>query len=507
MLPGSEMSTRKRVTEVRLRGPAMKESRRRQGAWELPWWLTLVAVGGLLLAIIIAGLAGLVINRPVQQATEDALNYDVEVEDQGDDLRVAILDLRQEHRDLLLYEPSQRRTADFEEAYADYQREIDALAELGIRTADAPQPEFFRQRAEAYYDAFRPTLDLYGSDQEAFERESELGLERIEEMEAAAGRIDKLGEELTADSLGEISRANENARAVLLSTIGGLLLAGLALAYLVLRVTRELRRLYATEHDYSDKLAEVSRAKTNFLADVSHELRTPLTVLRGNAELGIKVKQGELREWAFGEILRESDRMTTMVEDLLFLARSDSAAVPLEKTTVTVERFLGEVAVRASALAQERGAEPEVEISGSGRLEADQRRLEQVVLILVDNAAKYGPRGGRIRLSARTEAGELCLAVADQGPGIPEKDLPRIFERFYRLDKARSRKMGGSGLGLPIAKTIVEAHGGRLEAASRIGEGTTMTLRVPLLWAAVKTVSTPAAGEMPQSKYRSESNI
>jgi two-component system sensor histidine kinase VicK len=99
----------------------------------------------------------------------------------------------------------------------------------------------------------------------------------------------------------------------------------------------------------------------------------------------------------------------------------------------------------------------------------------------VDNAAKYGPKGGVITLTSSARSGELRVVVEDRGPGIPEEELPRIFERFYRLDKARSRKLGGAGLGLPIAKTIVEAHGGRVEAMSRLGKGTKMTLFLPLL--------------------------
>ena len=103
------------------------------------------------------------------------------------------------------------------------------------------------------------------------------------------------------------------------------------------------------------------------------------------------------------------------------------------------------------------------------------------MLILVDNAAKYGPPGGKIALTSTARSGELRVGVEDHGPGVPKEELPRIFERFYRLDKARSRKLGGAGLGLPIAKTIVEAHGGHVEAVSRLGQGTKMTLCLPLL--------------------------
>jgi two-component system, OmpR family, sensor histidine kinase VicK len=111
----------------------------------------------------------------------------------------------------------------------------------------------------------------------------------------------------------------------------------------------------------------------------------------------------------------------------------------------------------------------------------DQSRVEQAVLVLVDNAAKYGPPGGEITLSSETQSGYLRIVVADKGTGIPEEELPRVFERFYRMDKARSRKLGGSGLGLPIAKTILETHGGYIEAESRVGEGTRMSVYIPLV--------------------------
>ena len=143
---------------------------------------------------------------------------------------------------------------------------------------------------------------------------------------------------------------------------------------------------------------------------------------------------------------------------------------------------MSELAGRATVLARERGATLETDLRAEGTLRADPTRLEQAVLILVDNAIKYGPPGGTVTLrSDVTRSGELRITVEDDGPGIPKEDLPRIFERFYRVDKARSRRMGGTGLGLPIAKTIVEAHGGHITAESRPGRGTRMSIHLPLL--------------------------
>jgi two-component system sensor histidine kinase VicK len=120
------------------------------------------------------------------------------------------------------------------------------------------------------------------------------------------------------------------------------------------------------------------------------------------------------------------------------------------------------------------------------------------VLILVDNAAKYGPRGGTITLTSFVRSGEVHISVEDRGPGIPKEELPRVFERFYRLDKARSRQLGGTGLGLPIAKTIVEAHGGRIEVVSRLGKGTKISLSLPLLSQAQPTEDRAEPASLPE---------
>ncbi|MDN5696663.1 MAG: ATP-binding protein [Rubrobacter sp.] len=453
------------------------------GNRERPWWITAAAVGGLLLSILIAGLAGILSNLNIQSATDEALRYDVELEDHGDDLRVAILDLRHYHRNLLFYETTPQRIDEYEQAYDDLQQEIDELEELGIRDPETPQPDQIRSMASDYYETFRPAIGVSQQQPDAFEEASDDGLRHINEMDAAAEEIDKLGERLTAGELEEVDQASANATTALAVIIAALLLAGTALAYLAVRVAGALRRLYASEQESSRKLAEASRARTEFLADVSHELRTPLTVLKGNAEMGLAFD----REWPhrrfLEEIVAESDRMTRMVEDLLFLARSDSSAVPLEKSVVSVQRLLEDISGRAEVLARERGAILESDTSGSGEANVDQKRIEQAALILVDNAAKYGPPGGRIRLSSYTQADRLILCVSDEGPGIPEQELHRIFERFYRLDKARSRKdsAGGAGLGLPIARTIAESHGGKIEAKSSLGNGTQMTLHLPVL--------------------------
>jgi two-component system sensor histidine kinase VicK len=451
-----------------------------KGIREQPWRITIAAVGGLLVAILIAGVVGLLLNRNVEKVTNEALRYDVQLEDEGDDLRAAVLDLRHYQRNITFYGPSRNGIEDFERAYAQLEEEIRELEEIGVRDPDAPQPDEIRKMAEAYYADFRPAIALYEEDRAAFEEASDQGLYRIDEMEQAGTDLDELGEQLSEESLGEVERATTTARVVLLAVIFGLLLVGVGLAYATVHVVNELRRLYAEQQETTEKLAEANRAKTEFIADVSHELRTPLTVLRGNAQVGLALGSDPNNAQLFQEIVAESRRMARMVEDLLFLARSDSASPPLKFETVAVAPFLAELAGRAEVLTREHGAELESKLEGEGYVEIDRQRIEQAVLILVDNATKYGPPGGTVTLTSSVRSGELRISVEDRGPGIPREELPRIFERFYRLDKARSRQLGGTGLGLPIARTIVEAHGGHIEAVSRPGKGTKMTLCLPL---------------------------
>ena len=464
-----------------------------KGIREQPWKITIAAVGGLLVAILIAGIVGFLLNRNVERVTNEALRYDVQLEDEGDDLRAAVLDLRHYHRNIYFGGPSRTQIDNFEQAYAQLEEEIRELEDIGVRDPDAPQPGEIRRMAEEYYADFRPAIDLYEEDRAAFEEASDHGLVRIDQMAQAGEELDELGEQLSEESLAEVDRATTTARVVLLAVIFGLLLVGAGLAYVAVRVVNELRRLYADQQETTEKLAEANQAKTDFIADVSHELRTPLTVLRGNAQVGLALGSDPNHAQLFEEIVAESKRMARMVEDLLFLARSDSASPPLELETVAVAPFLAELAERAEALAHEHNVALERKLEGGGFVEMDRLRIEQAVLILVDNAAKYGQPGETVTLASFISSGELHISVEDRGPGIPKEELPRIFERFYRLDKARSRQLGGTGLGLPIAKTTVEAHGGHVEAVSHPGQGTKISLRLPLLSQPTEAEAEPAS--------------
>lgn len=447
-----------------------------------PWPLA-IAAGTLIVIIALAGMVGLAKNLRVKEITDDAFVHAEELENSGSDLEVAILDLRYYHRNLADPGASKSDLTSFETGYRQLHQQIDEIQKLGVEDRNAPQPDQLHQQARTYYEGFRQAVDRRDEDPEAFQRASERGLGALTEMRNAANALDKSGERNAASALKTLKQAEDVERLVLFGAASGLVLALSALAFTAFRMVRmvgELRSLYASQQATAEALEQASRAKTAFLADVSHELRTPLTMLRGNAELGLETDDQRSHPELLREIVAESERMGRMIDDLLFLARSDSES-PLKLEPVDADSFLGELARRAEFLARERGATFKAELTGDGQLRLDPSRIEQVVLILVDNAAKYGPKGGRVTLSATTASGELVVSVRDEGPGIPKADLPHIFDRFYRIHKARGRKQGGTGLGLSIAKAIAKAHGGDVEAKSEPGEGTTMTLHVPLL--------------------------
>jgi two-component system, OmpR family, sensor histidine kinase VicK len=462
------------------------ESVAERAATDRPWRTAVLAVAGLLVAIAIIGVAGILINRNIHQTVERAINFDVELEDRGDDLRVAILEVRHFHRDLLLddLDPSPVRIQNWRDRYAillDEIAQLDLLLEGSPPDPDLPEIGVLRGMAEEYYTAFGEALQGGENDAEFFDTATSL-LEPLDAMANIAERVDDEGDLLSGLALIEIDEASATGTIILVAVIIGLGAMGAVLAFAVLRLVQDQRRLMAVEQAAAAQMAEVSRAKTDFIADASHELRTPLTVLRGNAEVGLAIQDDCEHAEILGEIVDESVRMSRLVDDLLFLARSDASEVPLELREIESGEFIEGLVRRAQVLARERGALLITDVRGDGPLKADPDRIEQAVLILIDNAAKYGPPGASVDLAAWADAGWLIFEVRDRGPGIPDEQLPRVFERFYRLDGAsRHRSSGGAGLGLSIAAAIVEGHGGQIAAEHREGGGTTMSLRLPLL--------------------------
>ena len=238
-------------------------------------------------------------------------------------------------------------------------------------------------------------------------------------------------------------------------------------------------------HDVTEiKRLETMRA--DLVANVSHELRTPLTAIRGYAETLLQSPPADPKEAErFLDIIqRHSERLGRLIDDLLTLSDLESGKIHLNQDKLRPAELIH----RVLEIFQDRAAKKNITLSersaaGLPEIVGDTDRLQQLLINLVDNAVKYTPEGGKIEVAASPVAADhgtaVEIAVSDTGCGIPEKDLPRLTERFYRVDKARSREMGGTGLGLAIVKHIVQAHGGRLEIESRVQKGTTAKVFLP----------------------------
>jgi two-component system, OmpR family, sensor histidine kinase VicK len=292
--------------------------------------------------------------------------------------------------------------------------------------------------------------------------------------------MDNLGDRLADESLTRVQDAIRTEQIILIGLIAGALLIGVTLAIFAGRILARLRGLYELEQQSRYELARSLQTKTDFIADASHELRTPLAVILGNAETALASKNPALHETSLSAIAAESERMGKLVDDLLFLARSDAGSPPLDEEYVPARWLVSRLVKPAGVLARQRASCLSDQIGGEGYLVVDPERIEQAVLILIDNAARHSPTGACVWLTSRVESGFLAIEVADSGAGIAPDELPYVFDRFYQLKNRRSRKKGGAGLGLSIARTIVAAHGGSITAESELREGTRMTIRLPL---------------------------
>jgi two-component system, OmpR family, sensor histidine kinase VicK len=230
---------------------------------------------------------------------------------------------------------------------------------------------------------------------------------------------------------------------------------------------------------------KLERSRREFVANVSHELRTPLTTIKSYVEAldDGALEERELAGRFVGVIRGESERMIRLVTDLLHLSRLDSNQAPLRRKAVNVQEMLEEVSDRFSFQLRQKKIGSSVLIEDAiDTAWLDRDQIDQVLDNLMSNAIKYTQSGGHIEIAARRpDSSSLAISVKDNGMGIPQKDITRIFERFYRVDKARSRNMGGTGLGLSIAREIIKAHGGTVELESEWNEGTTVTFTLPTL--------------------------
>ena len=249
----------------------------------------------------------------------------------------------------------------------------------------------------------------------------------------------------------------------------------------VVRSGDELERLSVSLNHMISRLQEAIDGSKQFVADASHELRTPLTVMRGELEaLAQDPRLGRETRETLGSVLEEVERLAEIVESLFALSRLDAGEASAEWRRFDLAELAATTAEQMSLLATDKNVSVACDSAAGVVVEGDPARLKQVIVNLLDNAIKYTPGGGRVRLSVRRDQDYALLEVTDDGIGIPEEALPHVFKRFFRVDSSRSREQGGAGLGLAIVKSICSAHGADIEVISSPGRGSTFRLRQPL---------------------------
>jgi len=245
----------------------------------------------------------------------------------------------------------------------------------------------------------------------------------------------------------------------------------------------QLQRLSETLNAMFSRLDAAVRRITQFTADASHELRAPVSLIRTTAEVAVQKEDRTAQEYfqALQEIVSESERTSQVVDSLMLLARADSGTETLECADIDACTIVREAAAQGEKLARNHDLGFTLSLPNTRvPVEADSSALRRALLILIDNAVKYTPRGGLVTVELNTSTGFAIVSVSDTGIGIAREEVPHIFDRFWRADKTRSREEGGAGLGLSIAKWIVETHRGSIAVESEPGKGSTFRVRVPL---------------------------
>jgi len=244
----------------------------------------------------------------------------------------------------------------------------------------------------------------------------------------------------------------------------------------------ELGRLARVFNETFGRLERSFVQLRRFTADASHELRTPLTSIRSVGEVALRGPRGDAQcREAIGSMLEEVERLARLLDCLLTLSRADAGRLTIRPEPADLGELAREVAEELSVLAEDKEQALSLEVAGPVAVSVDPTVLRLAVVNLIDNAIKHGRRGGVVRVRVRRAGSQAVLEVADDGPGVPPEHRDRVFERFYRVDKARSRAQGGTGLGLAIARWAVEAHGGCIELESEVGKGSTFRIIIPAI--------------------------
>jgi heavy metal sensor kinase len=247
------------------------------------------------------------------------------------------------------------------------------------------------------------------------------------------------------------------------------------------RTENELEHVAQALNTAFDRLHRALDAQQRFTADASHELRTPLATIAAETEWALaRARSADEYRESLLTCQRATERMARLAERLLTLARADHETIHLDRSPVGLEPIVTEAVSLVSPLAVRRGITIETRLDAA-RVNGDRDCLTELVTNLCSNAVEYNRDGGHVIVEVWPEGPDACMRVRDSGVGISAEELPRIFERFYRTDKTRGGRTGGAGLGLAIAKWIVDAHGGRITCRSTVGEGTEMLVRLPRL--------------------------
>ena len=244
----------------------------------------------------------------------------------------------------------------------------------------------------------------------------------------------------------------------------------------------ELSRLGAAFNEMSEQLERIEKNRNEFVSDVSHELKTPLSSMKILIESMIYDENVDLaRQREFlQDVNREIDRLSNIIDDLLLLVSLDHSQSPMHTSILRLDQLGAVVVKRMQLLAKRKNVQLSYEAGGEVTVRADELKIQQAFTNLIDNAIKYTPEGGNVDVLVVSREDMAAVCVTDTGIGIPEEDIKHIFERFYRVEKARSRSAGGTGLGLSIVQRIIKMHSGALEIQSQEGEGTTVIFELPL---------------------------